>query len=349
MRKTLAEIAGMIGGEVVGDGDLVITGLNGMLEAREGELTFLANPKYIPLSKKTQASAIITSRDIRISGKPVIRTDNPSLAFSNLIISMTPAGTHPVKGIHSTAIIAGDADLGQNVAVGPYAVIESKVRVGDNTIIYGGTYIGPETTIGKDCVLYPKVTIREKITVGDRVIIHSGTVIGTDGFGYVQVDGAHKKIPQVGTVVIEDDVEIGANVTIDRSRFDKTIVGRGTKIDNLVQIAHNVVIGEHCIIIAQVGISGSVNIGRGAILAGQVGVTGHLTVGEGAMVAAQSGVTKSIPAGERVMGFPAREHMQVKRSYRYFWKLPEYLKSIKQLEQRIEALERKLKSTEQGE
>jgi len=276
MKKTLAEIAKIVNGEVVGDKDLVITGFSGIQEAKEGDLTFLANSKYIPFCRKTKASAIITSRDIEIPEKSVIRTDNPSLAFTDLISAATEGSSHLIKGIHKAAFIAEDAIIGKNVAIGPYAIIESKAVIGDNTVIFGGSYIGHDTTIGVDCLIYPNVTVRERVTVGNHVIVHSGTVIGSDGFGYIQIDGIHKKIPQVGTVVIEDDVEIGANVTIDRARLDETVSGRGSKIDNLVQVAHNVIMGENCIIISQVGISGSVNIGKGSILAGQAGVIGHV-------------------------------------------------------------------------
>jgi len=224
MQKTLAEIASIVNGEVVGDKDLVITGLGGIQEAGEGDITFLANPKYIPFSKKTKASAIIVSRDVEIPEKSVIRTDNPSLAFTNLMASITEEGDFFPKGIHKDAFIAGDAVLGKNVSVGPYAIIEGKANIGDNTVIYGGSYVGSHTSTGNDCLIYPNVTVREKVTIGNRVIVHSGAVIGSDGFGFVQVEGVHKKIPQIGTVAVGDDVEIGANVTIDRARFDKTII-----------------------------------------------------------------------------------------------------------------------------
>lgn len=342
MRKTLAEIAKIINGEVVGDKDLVITGLSGIQEANEGDLTFLANSKYIPFCKKTKASAIITSRDIEVPGKSVIRTDKPSLAFTDLMSAMTEGSVHYPKGIHKASFVAKDAVIGRNVAVGPCAVIEGEAVIGDNTIIFAGSYVGHGTRIGSDCLIYPNVTIREHVFIGDRVTVHSGTVIGSDGFGYVNVDGVHKKIPQIGTVVVEDDVEIGANVAIDRARFDKTVVGRGSKIDNLVQVAHNVVMGENCIIVSQVGISGSVNIGKGAILAGQAGIAGHISIGEGAVAHAQSGITKSIPAGEQVSGYPARPHAEARRIYAYTQKLPQYVKTIKMLEQRIKDLEARL-------
>lgn len=341
MHKTLAEIANIVNGEVVGDEDLVITGLSGIQEAKEGDLTFLANSKYIPLSKNTKATAIITSRDIEISGKSVIRTDNPSVAFADLITAMTEGDAHPFKGIHKAAFMAGDCVIGKNVSIGPYVIIESQAKIGDNTIIYGGSYVGHHTTIGDDCLIYPNITIREHVNIGSRVTVHSGTVIGSDGFGYIQVDGAHKKIPQIGTVTIEDDVEIGANVAIDRARFDQTVIGRGTKIDNLVQVAHNVVMGEDCIIISQVGISGSVNVGKGSYLLGQAGITGHLTIGEGSIVFSQSALGKSIPPQSHVSGSPARPHVEAKRVFASTQKLPHYIKIIQDLQKRVQRLEAK--------
>ena len=343
MKKTLAEIAKIIGGEVVGDKDLVITGLSGIQEAKEGDLTFLAHSKYIPFCRKTKASAIITGRDIEIPGKSVIRTENPSLAFTDLISAVTEKNAYFRDGIHAAAFIAEDAVIGDNVSVGPYAVIESKAAIGENTVIFAGSYIGHGTVIGPDCMIYPHVTVREHVTIGCHVIVHSGTVIGSDGFGYIQVDGLHRKIPQVGTVVIGDDVEIGANVAIDRARFDKTVIGRGCKIDNLVQVAHNVVMGENCIIISQVGISGSVNIGKGAILAGQAGVTGHITIGEGAVIYAQSAIAKSVPAHAQVSGYPARSHHEAKRIHAYTQRLPQYVKAIQELEKKVEGLEARFK------
>ena len=343
MKKTLAEIAQIVNGEVVGDKDLVITGLSGIQEANKGDLTFLANSKYVLFCKKTKASAIITSRDIEIPEKSIIRTDNPSLAFTDLMSAVTGGKIPCPKGIHEAAFVAEDSVIGNNVAIGPCAIIESKVTIGDNTVIFGGSYVGSDTKIGSDCLVYPNVTLRESVTLGDRVIVHSGTVIGSDGFGYIQIDGVHKKIPQVGTVEIGDDVEIGSNVAIDRARFGKTVIGRGSKIDNLVQVAHNVVMGEKCIIISQVGISGSVKIGNGVILAGQAGITGHITIGEGAVVYAQSAITKPVPAHAHVSGYPARPHNEAKRVHAYTQRLPQYVKAIQKLEKKVEALETRLK------
>ncbi len=346
MTKTLGQIAEYVEGEVIGDGNLVITGLCGIKESQEGDLTFVAEPKYFRFIPKTKASAIIIPSDMKVQGKPVIRTANPSGAFAKAVSWMTGmAATKPLQGIHKTAIIADSAKLGKNVAIGPYVVIEENVIIGDNSSIHACSFIGYDTKIGTDVSLAPNTTVRERVLIGNRVIIHSGAVIGSDGFGFTtDKKGVHSKIPQIGTVVIEDDVEIGSCVTIDRARFDKTLIGRGTKIDNLVHIAHNVIIGENCLIIAQVGISGSVVIEKNAILAGQSGVAGHLTIGEGAIVASKAGVTKSVPAHTTVFGFPAQPHMLAKRLKVHYRRLPETFDMIEELKARVSALENELKS-----
>jgi UDP-3-O-[3-hydroxymyristoyl] glucosamine N-acyltransferase len=343
MQKTLGEIARLINGELIGDSSLVITGFSGIKEAQKGDLTFLANSKYFSLAQETKASAIITPRDATVNGKAIIRTDNPSLAFSNLLTQVGAQSAPHFKGIDINASIAKDAVIGKNVSIGPFVIIESGVKIGDNTVIYGGCFIGHKTTIGRDGLIYPNVTIRELTVIGDRTIIHSGTVIGSDGFGFVPADGRHLKIPQIGNVVIEDDVEIGANVTIDRARFDKTVIGQGTKIDNLVQIAHNVRLGKHCLIVSQTGISGSTVLEDHVTLAGQVGIVGHVTIGQGAVVGAQSGVSNSIPAKTIVWGFPAKEISEAKRVNAGVQRLPHYIKIIIDLKKRVEELEAKLK------
>lgn len=335
VKRTLKEIAHLIDGKVVGDGDVVITGICGIKEAEEGDITFLANPKYLPLMHHTRASAIITSKDVKESPRPMIRTENPSLAFAKLVGLMAPNEIHHPKGIHPTAIIGKGVTLGKDVAIEPYAVVADHAVIEDRTILYMGVYIGHHTRIGKDCLFYPHVTIRERVTVGDRVIIHSGSVIGSDGFGFSTVKGAHHKIPQIGTVIIEDDVEIGANVTIDRARFDKTWIKKGTKIDNLVQIAHNVVVGENSVIVSQTGISGSTEIGNNVTLAGQSGIVGHITIGDNAVIAAQAGVTKSVPANTCVSGYPAKSHNEAKRINACLQRLPELFKTITKLQKSL--------------
>lgn len=343
MRKTLKEIAELIDGEVMGDGSTVITGVSGIKEAGEGDITFVANPKYFPLIEKTGASAIITSKEVKAATKPIIRTDNPSLAFAKVISFTTPGEVRHPQGIHPTAILGKDVSIGCEVAIGPYVVIEDNVCIGDKAIIYSGSFIGHHTKIGDNTLIYANVSIREHIIVGDRVIIHSGTVIGSDGFGFATIEGLHHKIPQVGTVEIGDDVEIGANVTIDRARFEKTVIGSGTKIDNLVQIAHNVVIGNNSIVVAQVGISGSTVVGNNVVLAGQVGLVGHITIGDNVIVMAQSGVSKSIPAGTMAWGYPAKPVSHAKRVNACVQSLPRLHNTIAELKKRIEELEKRIK------
>ena len=320
----------------------MVTGFSGIKEAGAGDLTFLSNPKYEPLLQDTRAGAILVPRQVSCPGKTLIRVDNPSLSFSEVIHhflksapDLRPAGVHP------TAVISPQAQVAAGVCVGPHTVIEAGARIEEGCVICGQVYIGHGTTLGKNCLIYPQVVIRERITVGNRVIIHSGTVVGSDGFGYASVDGRHVKIPQVGSVAIGDDVEIGANVTIDRARFDTTVIGEGTKIDNLVQIAHNVVIGKHCLIVSQAGISGSTRIGNYVILAGQAGIVGHLEIGDGAVVAAQSGVSRSIKAREQVFGSPAQPIKTAYRTNAHVQRLDRYVERIKALEDRIAQMEKK--------
>jgi len=339
MQKTLKEIAEFVDGEIVGNGNTVITGVCGIKEARQGDITFLANPKYAPFIDKTGASAIITSRDVKEASKPIIRTQDPSLAFARIVTLFAPVRPRQHKGVHPSVILGKNVSIGKGVDIGPYTVIEDNVSIGDNSVIYSGCFIGSDTRIGRDCLIYSNVSIREGVSIGERVIIHCGTVIGSDGFGFATINGVHHKIPQLGTVVIEDDVEIGSNVAIDRARFDKTLIRRGTKIDNLVQIAHNVVIGENSIVVSQAGISGSTVIGKGVTLAGQAGLVGHITVGDGAIVAAQAGVTKSIPPNTTVSGYPAKPHAQALKVNACVQNLPKLYETVALLKKKIEELE----------
>lgn len=342
--KTLKEIAAFIGGELLGPQDVVITGVCSIKEAKEGDITFLANPKYFPFIEKTAASAIITSLDIKGVSKPIIRTENPSLAFAKTVSLFSEVKIKHPKGIHPSAVLGKNVKLGKNVAIGPYAVVGDGVSIGDNSIIYAGCYLGHDTSLGSDTLIYPNVSIREFVSIGSRVVIHSGTVIGSDGFGFAAVEGEYQRIPQIGTVVIEDDVDIGSNVTIDRARFDKTVIGKGTKIDNLVQIAHNVIIGENSVIVAQAGISGSTVIGKGVTLAGQAGLVGHISVGDGSTVAAQAGVTKSIPADTLVSGYPAKPHNIAKRINACVQNLPRLYETVNALKKKLQQLEAQIKN-----
>ena len=342
MPKTLNEIAKLVAGELSGDGNIVITGVAGIEDAVEGDITFLSNPKYLSFLDRTRASAVIVGRDVETGSKTVIRADNPSLAFTSIVSFILPSAVKHPSGIHASAVVAKGAKIAKTAGIGACAVIDEGVSIGDNTFIYPNCSIGRDSVIGSNTILYSNVSIRENIRIGSNVIIHSGAVIGSDGFGFVTVDGIHHKIPQIGTVIIEDDVEIGANCTIDRARFEKTVIGQGTKIDNLVQIAHNVTTGKNCLIVAQVGISGSTAVGNNVILAGQVGVVGHITIGDNAVVMAKSGISKNVPANSVLYGVPAQPVNEAKKLHAYVNGLPKMHQTIKDLKARIEKLENKL-------
>jgi UDP-3-O-[3-hydroxymyristoyl] glucosamine N-acyltransferase len=345
MLVPLKEIAELVDGEIVGDKDIVINGVSGIKEAKDGEITFVANSKYAPLMNLTDASAIIVSRDVKNGRITLVRADDPYLAFTKVMQLWANGNGEPGPpvGVHPTVVIGRGVKFGKRVSVQAYVVLEDQVEIGDDVIISPQVYIGRKSRIGDGTLVYPRVTIREKITVGKRCIIHSGTVIGSDGFGFAPVKGVHHKVPQIGTVIIEDDVEIGANVTIDRATIGKTLIGKGTKVDNLVQIAHNVVIGENSIIVAQVGISGTAVLGKGVTVAGQAGVAGHLTVGDNTTIAARAGVTKNVPPNSCVSGFPAKPHDEEKRLKANLRRLPELVKTVRELEQRLRSLEEKNK------
>lgn len=342
MGWTAEELARRVGAILEGDGSCQIEGVAGIREARPGEIAFVANVRYAPAAAQTRASAVVVSKDWDrpCAARALLRVDNPDKAFALIAQWFAPPPVEFPPGIHPTAVVAPTARLGPNVGIGPHVVIEPETEVGEGTLVGAGCYLGHAVRIGRQCKLYPHVTIRERVRIGDRVVIHNGTVIGSDGFGYtVNARGEREKIPQIGIVEIGDDVEIGANVTIDRARFGKTRIGNGVKIDNLVQIAHNVVIGDHAVIVAQVGIAGSTEIGPHAILAGQAGVAGHLVVGEWAVVGAQAGVTKNVPPKTFVSGYPAAPHHEATRLHAHVARLPELKKKVAELEARIAALE----------
>ncbi len=337
------EIAQLIDGIVVGDETEIISGCADIRKATAEDITFLANTKYMPLFQTTNASIILVPKDFNIkSEKTLIQTNDPSYAFSLVMEALYPDLQQHPEGLHPRAVIDESVSLGENVAIGACAVIETGVVIGNNTIIYAGTYIGHDTRIGDDTIIYPNVTIRERCEIGNRVIIHSGSVIGADGFGFVTIDGKHRKIPQLGTVHIEDDVEIGSNVSIDRARFDKTVIKKGAMIDNLVQIAHNVVIGENSIIVSQVGISGSTEVGKNVVLAGKVGVVGHIKIADNAMVGAKGGVSKSITKPGQYWGVPAKPLKQDLREKAAVHKLPDMQKKVRSLEKEINELKNQL-------
>jgi UDP-3-O-[3-hydroxymyristoyl] glucosamine N-acyltransferase len=335
MTFTLQELATMFDGELVGDPALKITGAASLAEATAEEISFFANRKYAGALRKTRASAVFVPSDFSEAIPAAqIRVSNPTKAFEQVVLKLAPNPIAFEAGVHPSAIVNPTAQLGERVSIQPHAVIEAAARIGDGTVIGTGSYIGHETIIGPACVIYPRVTIRERTHLGSRVIIHSGAVIGADGFGFEVVDGRQEKIQQLGIVQIDDDVEIGANTAIDRARFGRTWIQQGVKIDNLVQIAHNVVVGKNSIIVAQTGISGSTRVGERVTMAGQVGVVGHVEIADGTVIAAQSGVSKSIPGGVW-FGYPAVPIAEAKQQIAWLHRLGKLFARVKEIEKKL--------------
>jgi UDP-3-O-[3-hydroxymyristoyl] glucosamine N-acyltransferase len=335
MEFTAEELAKKLGAELIGDAQLKLCGISPIENARKGDITFLANKKYVKYLDSTNASVVIVPPEIKEAKATLLVHPDPYYAFAQTMRLFHPAPIHQDGYIHSSAVIGTNCDIDSSAHVGANTVIQDNVKIGSGSIIHACTFIGKDSTIGTESTIYPNVTIRETTEIGDNVTIHSGTTIGTDGFGYAKHDGEYYKIPQVGKVVIENDVEIGANCTIDRATFGETRIGRGTKIDNLVQIGHNVVTGQNCILISQVGVSGSTKLGNGVILAGQVGLIGHVKVGDNVIVTAQSGVANDLEANKTYMGSPAREGMRQKRTEAILKKLPEYIRKINNIEKKM--------------
>jgi len=338
----LSEIAKILGGELVGDGDVEVEKVSEIQNASKGDITFIANPKYEKFFETTEASAVIVGKNFsrRREDVSLIMVDEPYYAFVKVLKLLNPPVELLPKGIHPTAVIAGSAVLGRDVRIGANVVVGERAKIGDNTVIMPGVVIGDDVEIGNDVLIYPNVTIYHRCKIGNRVIIHSGTVVGSDGFGFVpRPDGTYEKIPQVGIVVIEDDVEIGSNCSIDRATLGETVIKRGAKLDNLIQIAHNVVIGENTVIAAQTGIAGSTKIGKNCVLAGQVGIVGHIEIADRTTIAAQSGVSKSITEpGKVYFGYPAREHSVALRIEGAIRQLPELIKEFRELKAKFEKI-----------
>jgi len=339
MPFTAAEIASHIGGEVLGDPSIQLNAFALPETARAGDLVFAETDGYVARAEKSAASAILLDETLAASSntKVLIRVANPRVAFAKMLaLFFPPARFEP--GIHPTAVIATSATIDASVYIGPWCVVGERVRMGARSVLQCANYVGADSTIGEDANLYPSVTVYPRSQIGKRVIIHSGTVVGSDGYGYVLDQGTHRKIPQIGNAIIHDDVEIGANVTIDCGALGSTIIGKGTKIDNLVQIGHNVVVGEHCIIISQVGIAGSTKIGNYTTLAGQAGIVGHIKIGNQVTVGAQAGVTNDIPDGEKCVGSPAMPLREMKRVWAASYRLPELLQRVAELERELKRL-----------
>ncbi len=344
--RKLGELSDKIGGRIIGDPNTEIRGVSGITDAKKYDISFLANPKYRSHLDTTSASAVIVGRDIEQGQIPLVQVQNPYFAFLQIVRFLFPLQIQIERGIHPSVVIGKSTNIGKNVAIEANVVIQDNVSIGSNSVIRPGVFIGQGCQIGADCLIHPNVTIYHDTTICNRIILHAGTVIGSDGFGYASKDGCHHKIPQIGTVTIEDDVEIGANVTVDRAALGQTIIKKGTKIDNLVQIAHNVKIGAHSIIVSQVGISGSTELGNYVVIGGQAGLGGHLNIGDGVQIGAQSGVTKSIPAGTSVSGYPARPHFKAKRKEASVLRLPRLFKRVQNLENILKRIKDYLRNNE---
>jgi UDP-3-O-[3-hydroxymyristoyl] glucosamine N-acyltransferase len=335
----LREIAQRLACRLEGDGDLEVHRVAGIEQAEAGDLTFLANPRYASALRTTRATAVILAEDGPAATCVMLRTADPYLAFARAV-ALFDNPARPAPGVDRLAAVASDAVIGDHVSIGPFVTIGSRARIGNGTVIYPNVCVGDETRIGAECLIHSHVAVRERVVIGDRVIIQNGAVIGSDGYGFVRrPDGTHQKIPQTSIVVIEDDVEIGANTTIDRPAVGETRIGAGTKVDNLVQVAHGVTIGHNALLAAQVGIAGSTTIGDDVMLGGQVGIAGHVQIGKGAVAAGQSGITNSLPPGAFVSGYPAIDNKEWLKASAVFRRLPELKKRIAELEKRIAELE----------
>jgi UDP-3-O-[3-hydroxymyristoyl] glucosamine N-acyltransferase len=331
----LSELAALVGGQFAFrlSPEPLIRGAVAIAEAGEGDVTFFSNPKYLPALKACSATAVLVPVGFAEEITPIaIQVENPSIAFAQLLEKFAPEPVTFTPGVHPTAFVGDRVEIGEGASIQPHAVIEAGARIGAGTIIGAGSYIGHDAQIGAGCRLAAHVSIGASCTLGERVILHSGVVVGSDGFGFEFAEGRHLKIPQIGIVQIDSDVEIGANTTIDRARFGRTWIGEGTKIDNLVQIAHNVVIGKHCIVCAQVGISGSTVIGDYVTIAGQAAFVGHIRVGDRATIGARSGVSKDIPAGEVVWGTPAMPMREAKEQLAHTRRLGKLYERVRDLE-----------------
>jgi len=331
---TTAEIAKELDGEVIGDGSLKLTGFAPATAAKPGDLTFAENETFFQKAEQSAAAAILIDGPFTSTRKALIRVANARIAFARVLPLFFPERTF-APGVDPASVVAPSAQIDPTAHIGPHCVIGEKVNIGPGVVLQGGNHIGNHCVIGAHSRLFPNVVLYDQTQIGQRVRIHAGAVIGSDGFGYVFDAGHHRKVPQVGQVIVQDDVEIGANVAIDRGALGPTLIGKGTKIDNLVQIAHNVSIGEHCLVVAQVGVAGSTKIGQYTTLAGQVGVTGHLKIGNKVTIAAQSGVMHDVPDGSKWLGSPAQPDRQAKRQMIALQYLPELLRRVSELEKQV--------------
>jgi UDP-3-O-[3-hydroxymyristoyl] glucosamine N-acyltransferase len=335
----LSELAELVGGQVRGIDSVLIRGVSGVSEAGPDQITWVGHDKYAKKLADSKAGAVVVSPDVGPTPMPAIVVDQPGRAIIKVLTAFAPPQCAPPAGVDSSACVDRTACLGEDVAIGPNVVVGPRCRIGDGTVVHANVSIGAETEVGSDCLFWPGVVVRERCRVGDRVILHPNVTIGSDGYGYELLDGRFEKIPQIGTVVIEDDVEIGAGSCVDRAKFGETIIGRGTKIDNLVQVAHNVHIGPHCIIVAQVAIGGSARLGAYVMLAGKVGVRDHVRLGDRVRATVSCCIFKDIPAGATVSGIPAVDNRQYLREQAMVRRLPRMAEQLRELSQRVARLE----------
>lgn len=337
-KYTLREIAEHVNGRVLGDADTVIRGVATLSEAREGDISFLGNRKYEKQLETTKASAVIAGREIPEARTPLILVKDPYFAFTQVLVLLYGHRKHQAVGISARAAIAPGAEIGEDCHIHDFATVASNARIGRGCVIYPCAYIGEDSQIGENTVIHANVVVYEKCRIGERVIIHANSTIGTDGFGFATHDGVHHKIPQVGGVIIEDDVEIGASCSVERGTLSDTVVGRGSKLGDLVAIGHGTRLGPHCLIVPQVGIAGSATLGHHCTLGGQVGVVGHITIGNNVTVAAQAGVINSIADGQTVAGAPAVDVNRARRAYAMIPYLPQIRQDIRDLQSQLDRI-----------
>ncbi len=338
---TIADIAGLLGVAVPAEGARVVTGMNTLLESSPSEISFLGSDAYVREFRQTKAAAVIVGRKVKLpepTGRVVLLVDDADLAVAKVLERMAAPRPRPVVGVDAMARVDASAEIGEGVSIGPFVVVGARSRIGPGTVLHPGVYIGEDVSIGERCEFFANVVVRERISIGSRVIIHAGSVIGSDGFGYRWDGRQHAKVPQIGTVLIEDDVEIGSCVCVDRAKFSATSIGRGTKIDNLVQIAHNCQIGPHCIIVGQTGLAGSVRLGAGVVMGGQSAVRDHVNIGDGVTAGARSAIIADVEAGTAVSGVPAMNHRQHLREQAALRRLPDLVVQVRNLQDEVARL-----------
>ena len=333
----LSELARAVGGQVHG-AETAVSGASSLDQAQPGDLAYVDGERFVKAALDSKAVAFVVAQPLADLPRPQLVVSNPKYAFARLVQQFFVA-PYKARGIAQPVVQGTGVTIGPDVSIWPFVTLGDRVKIGARVTLYPGVFVGDDSVVEDDCLLYPNVTVRERCMIGKRVIVHSGTVIGSDGFGYVQQEGRHHKIPQIGTVVIEDDVELGANVTVDRATFGRTVIKLGTKVDNLVQIAHNVTVGEHNILVAQVGIAGSTTLGSHVVVGGQAGLADHLHIGDQVMIAARSGVNRSLTGNQIVSGAPAMPHEVSIKAQAVIPRLPELRQQVRELLQRVKALE----------